>query len=923
MIIVVALAFGLIPGGAAAKPAGPGPVGPAGVSGNGLCTTAHLSPQVGGTLSVEGGPLAPSAAASVNLTVSFYEQVTENYTVNQTLISQNCEPATLTVTTDGSGGFSGTILAYSQVCAPAQPQGIECTVTTAPYAPLTVASVTTPRGYALNASGNGTAFALAWVSDLANVSTSPAGPVVAVAPGATVSLTATPRTGNGSVSPLAPSFDWTVSGAGWSFVAPPTNDSVVLAPGPGNATVSVNASAEVGGVPYTTPSAVVTLSPLPTTLRAGSVDRTALDDGEPLGISLTGTGPPAYAYTASVDPETGVSSMASNCTTAPASPTTVIVRCSVTAVFSVVGSLTIMAELSNGYSNVSWRSPELTVTTAPVLSVLPRAPVGYVGNPLSLSLTATNGTGDPPYGLACFAPGGPGESSCSTAAGPTWTFHPTYGDVGSFSGVAWAVDATDTNRSVPVPVTIVDPPALGPLLGPSAPLVAGTPTVLTVALRGGALPARFWWNASGDPAPLGSGNLSADGNTTFVFSPREAGTITVSFTVRDALGGVVDRAQSFSVVPGPAASISPAGSVPVGPSPVGTSVPLDWQALDAVGNTVTSFSASVDLVVERENGSAAPAWANLTGLGALSLTPVGSFAVPASAWSNGVLAVRLTPAVAGDLTVRLEGSGLPGGSTSIALAVNPDLDHLRLFAPRVALAGTGTNHTLWQISDRFGDAVPGTFVTLLYEGPGVNVVTLTPVASAASGGTEVWVNYSLPASSTGRVELLDPAGDVLFGPVSLAPPAGAAGPYADLSLTTLALPFALAVGLGSASLSATLARRPGDRPRPPDEEEEARRLAEGRALVLEAVANAGVLDEATIAGWFGAEALPADLDDWIASLVTDGSLIVHPRADGLPAYSVAPSPEAEARVTVDPEALERAVRSLEAAVREDPPSDTP
>ncbi len=884
-------------------------------SGNGPCTTSHLSTSFSGNLSVEGGPLTESAAVGMNLTVSYDEQVTVAYDPNGTLISENCLRVSETVTTGAAGAFSGSASPPPESCAPASGGGLECTDYASPFGPLTIVPTTLPSGYLNSAVENGSTFALAWVAGLASVTVLPSGPSVGLAPGATTSFVATPWTANGTRSPLSVTFVWGLNGSGFDLT-PSNGSAAVVASGPdATATLNVSASATAGTNTFRAPTVTLDLASIATTLTAGSIARTTFDAQEPVAVEVSAVGPSGYAYSARLRLAPGLPDTNISCASSSTSPTEVAVRCSTSISYPSAGTAVLSVNVSNGFSSAVWTSPILTIDPPPALQLDPAQPVGYVGAAVPLTLSAANGSGVLPYARACFAPGA-APMVCSATAGPSWTFDPVYAATGNFSGDAWVIDAAGMNRSVAAAVQVVDPLSVSGLSAAALPLAAGVPTNLSVLVAGGALPAEVWWNATDRNGPIVSGSVTGDGRITVPFAPPVAGTVEISVTVRDALGSARSENLSLAVDPGPAAALETV----VGPSPapetVGHPVPLAWRALDAVGEVVPTFAAPVDLVIQQGNGSSAPSWLNLSGLGALSPTPIGAFAIPSSAWSAGVLFVNLTPAVAGDLTVRLEGSAAPGGGTSVDVSVSPDLTHLRLYDPVIALAGTGVNRTYWHVSDRFGDPVPGAYLYFQYNGGGSASASIVPITWDGPNATGAWVNYSLRGVTVGTVEILDGAGAVLVGPVSLAPTVVSVAPVAGPPLAVLAL--SVAVMLGLAAALGTRPRRRERVPLPPTEEEAARRLAEGRAETLEVVRRLQVADRAAIAQAWEAPSPPAELAEWLAALVADGTLVAAPGPEGREEYALAPTPPYEPRVTVDAEMLDRAVAARAAAVEERP-----
>ena len=897
-------------GSGLASPAGGG-TGPA-ATGNGPCLNASSPSTFSGQLAVEGGPLPSSAVSEVNLSYSYFYEATVRYSPNGTLISRNCTQGSATAVTNANGGFTFSVVLPSESCAPVPPSGEACTTYSGPYVPVNVTPASaSPSGYGLSVAQNGSVFTLTWVAKLAQLSVTPAGPDATVSSGAPGTFVATPEMANGTPSPLTPSFHWTLAGHGWAFVAAPAGGTATIeaAPGALEGNLTVHASATVGGTLLVTPSVRIHLEAVSTSIANGTVNRTRVDAGGSLTVTVDAVGAVGYSYSASVDPGLGEASTHVACSTTPRSPSTVSVHCETSVTYWAEGTGSMAVNVSNGYSSVVWTSPELTVDPAPELQVSPSPLTGYAGAPMSVVLTVAQGSGTPPYSSACFAPGA-GPTLCSQAPGPSWTFAPTFAAAGNYSATAWTVDATGMNRSTQVAVHVLDPLTLGALLLGSQNVSAGSAVTLWSAVQGGDLPGRLWWNASDLLVPLRTGPVGVDGPLSTEFVPPSVGTVRLSLTLVDALGTVAESSVVVSVSLGPAASVTLTQAAPATPSVVGSPVPLAWEAVNAVGELVPSFAEPVTLSVETSSGGPALSWVNGSAIGPLSSYPEGTFAVPSGAWVGGRLNLTVTPTVAGTLTVLLGGPELPGGSLRVPLGSAADSSRLHLFDPSVAVAGDRTNHTYWLVSDRFGNPVPGAYVVVQYLFGGSSSDRVVPVEVTYTGETAVWVNYSIPDPG-GIVRVLDRSGDVLLGPLALpvGPPPPAAFPALGLVLV------AASVGAVGALAPAVVPRR-GPFPRIPDEEEEARRLAEGRAAVLEVVRSAGATKWRSIETSWGPGPPPPDLEDWVASLVADGTLLVRTLPDETVEFSVAPERPMDLRVTVDEGALERAVARREAAVRD-------
>ncbi len=910
LVAVVGVLLLLVtPALAVGAPVRPGPTATAiGLATSGPCAGSSAPASVRGRLTVDGGPLPPSAAASVLLNVTFYTVEQSEYFPNQTLLPSVCGLLDQTVGTNATGNFSTGLVVPTGQCEPTPPSGEICTSYSGMYAPVSVVPVASPAGYALSAHENGSEFTLAWVAELASLDLVPPGPVLSSPPGASVRIVAQPLSANGSESLLAPTYDWNLSGAGWSWVGPPSGSSATLvaAAGSANGSLTVSATATAGNLTFTAPPKSLRLVEVATTIGNASLDRASVDANQSLGLTVRAFGALGFPYRATVEAGLGAAITSVNCTAAPASTSAAAVDCAPSVRFPESGESRVRVTVSNGYSSASWLSPNVTVAPDAELAVAPSAPEGYPGTGLTVVLAAANGSGIRPFGTACFAPG-TGTADCQGTPGPSWTFRATYAAAGDYAGLAWVVDASGTNRSIDVPVHVVDRPAVGAISPANATCSAGQPLHLVASLAGGALPARAWWNVSGSGGTFAAGWLVADGPFSAEFVAPGEGSFLLTLTVRDALGSESVTNLTLVAGPGPAvaATVAPAASnLSV---EVGHAVTLLWQAVDALGEPVPSFTAAVDLTVTTAGGRAAPAWANLSALGALSPEPAASFAVPATAWDNGTLRLELTPAAAGPLLVRLETPALVHGASAVGLAVSPDLGRLMLFDPTVALAGLATNRTFWHVSDRFGDPVPGAMLTLQYSAPGTVRDTLLPVDAA---GTGAWVNYSFPAVAGASVRLLDAAGDVLAGPTPLlSPSAGPGGPGLGSLLLGLSVGGALAVG---AVVALDRRRRSRATRRAPSEEEAARELAEGRAQTVEILRVAPLADREEVAAAWRPPPAPVDLDEWLASLLADGTITSERRPDGAVGYLLAPLPPAGPRIVVDEGALARAVAARDA-----------
>ncbi|MGA3022677.1 MAG: hypothetical protein ABSE66_07765 [Thermoplasmata archaeon] len=367
-----------------------------------------------------------------------------------------------------------------------------------------------------------------------------------------------------------------------------------------------------------------------------------------------------------------------------------------------------------------------------------------------------------------------------------------------------------------------------------------------------------------------------------------------------------------------AATIGALGPVPAEVT-VGAPAAFAWQALDAGGARVTAFAVDCELAVtESTNDSNVPAWANASTTGPLARSANGTFSVPSAAWKDGVLNLTVSFASAVPVTVQLFGPLLPVLPAPVVLAVLPDLDHLVLYDHGPPHLSSRSNDTYWHVRDRFGDPTPGAFLIVEYSNLTSVSQAFVPVTWAMGGTTGAWVNYSTSGSGDGTLEVTDKAHSTLLGPVPVpavatpAPP-----PTASLSPLVLAATLLLVVGavVGMGTLLFGGRTRPS--PAPTDGEEELRRLAEGRETIVDLVRRAGALGLHEIEATWEPPPAPPALADWVASLVTDGTLTVTLGEGGRARFALSERPGWEPRVTLDEDALERGVARRDAAVEGD------
>jgi hypothetical protein len=410
--------------------------------------------------------------------------------------------------------------------------------------------------------------------------------------------------------------------------------------------------------------------------------------------------------------------------------------------------------------------------------------------------------------------------------------------------------------------------------------------------------------------------IAVDGPVGAIFVPSVAGFVTVSVTVVDGLGTVVGASETYTIEGGIATSVVPVVLPPTSATPVGVPLAVAWQALDAFGGVAHDFASTAEIELTMAGSQqAAPGWVNASGVGLLPSRLPGWFDVPETAWIGGTLNVSVTSRVSGSVQIELVVAAdlaTPGDTVDVVLL--PDVDHLHLFDPETVVAGHRANDTLWQVTDRFGNPATNASVVVTTSFGGSSVATNVPVLSEPDGATEVWTNFSAPDAFAGTVTVTDLAGDLLLPPTAVP---GLAGP---LPWWVSVLPLLLGAGVGAVASTAVLFRR--RRPEPirtdaPDDDEAAlKRLAEGRATVVEVVRRAGPLDLAGLATAWECAPVPPDLADWVASLLTDGTLDATFGDDGVARFCLGEGDRTGTRVTLDLDAFDRGQVRRDAAAAE-------
>lgn len=896
----------LAPAVGSSGPAGDAALGVASTASSGGCAYPLPGSNVSGRLTVEGGPLEPRGAGNVTLEIAYSVPYELFYPQNGTKAPGGCVRATANGTTAANGSFVVPLAVPPDSCS-LGPDGWVCTSFSQPFGPVVVSVPSgPPAGYALSDRAGllGLRQSLAFVWELAYVTISPGNATLVTSANAPRELLATGWMANGSTTPLTPTFLWNVTGVGWAFDGSSDGaaTTVVGVSGAALGILSVRASAQVGTTSLEPPPTSVGLEAVTTELTAAAIDPTFVDAGAPISVTIQGTGAQGYAYGAWVAPGLGHAPVPAPCSGSDVPGGLVDLTCTASFAYPSAGLAQPIANLTNGFSWASWPLAPVTVAPPAVLDVAPSPPTGYVGVPLPLELRALNGTGVTPYARACLSPGD-GPPLCLELPGPTWTFDPVYSATGNYAAEAWAIDGAGVNRSIPFLVTIVPTLAVGPIDLGAPNMTVGVPVELTSALTGGALPAHFWWNVTGSATPWSTGAVGSDGELSTELLPNASGVVDVTLTVVDALGSVAQTSELFEVAPAPAVRVVALASAPSAAVVAGTTVLLSWEALDPSGAPVGTFSASAEILLHGE-GDPVRAWPNATTVGPLAPLGNGSFAVPSSAWSRGVLSITVAATSTGTISIDLVGNGLPDQPPPQSLTLVADARDVRLFAPIVAQDAARSNATFWHVEDRFGNPVPGALLSILSDFAGASSDVLVAAVALPDGQSGIWINYTAPGPAGGTVRVVDADGVTVLGPIRVpAAPSVLPAPAAWAILASAAV-GAAAVGVLAVHRRR---RRHGGAAEQDDAETELRRLAEGRETIVRILRRSGPADLPAIESAWGHGPAPEEIADWLASLVADGTIGARVGADGRPRFCLARGPTSP-RVEVDVGLFEQALR---------------
>ncbi len=869
----------------------------------GQCPGAKVPVNYTGALSVEGSSASPPSVGGVSVVLGYSYEVDYKYQGANT--SYDCIATSTSTTTNASGGFRESISIPSGSCS-----GHSCVAYRGPFTPenLTLPAGT-PQSYFLTTRISGSQIAVTFVEALARVTLQP-GTSQAVSVLAPVSVRATASAGDGSPTTAAVAFAWRLDGNGWTVVnGSGTPALTVEAVSAGAATLSVWANGSYEGTPVGVGPTDLGLDAYLTTVTAAAMGPTTLDVGSAATLNVSGTGAEGYPYTATFDPGLGESPVTVGCATAPASTNVVTLSCLTTVRYPTPGAAVPAVAISNGYSDATWTYPGLTVAPVPSVSLSPNPLMGYAAASSSLTVRVDPGSGTPPFGPVCLWVAQSG-ANCQPAGNGVWSFPVNVTASGDFPVRASVVDASGTNQSGSGTLNVFSRPSVGVPTLPSS--MVPIDSLLSVGDRvvGGAPPLTYWWNDSLPEGTVASGLVPKGGFVNLSYSAYTSGVHLLTLTVEDALGTVVASRIPLKVLPGPAVDLVDAGAPYNGSTIAGSPFGVSWTALDALRERLGTFSQGIRLTLDT---SSSEVWVN-DSLGTTNLTAANpSVVFTPSLWSTGYLNFTVASNTAGDLALAV-GSPVPvvdapGGV--LHLFVSADARYERLAGPLIAHAGTRSNSTLWQITDRFGNPIPEGFVDVRSEF-GSTVSDTSSLIWLNGSSSFVWVNYSAPDDGAGTVYVLSMSGETLLPPIVVP-----AAPPDTAGLLTLLLLSAAGIGAGVVVYLRHRRRLPAATASIDASDAELRRLAEGRAHLLSRSNPVEAQSAEELAAECPLTPAPSDSEvvEWVVGLVADGSLATVTRPDGTTGYLCARSIEVApsvVRVDVDPALIDSAVaRRLE------------
>ncbi|MCI4317201.1 MAG: PKD domain-containing protein, partial [Thermoplasmata archaeon] len=748
LLTVVAAHFG-------ATPAHPGLSAVTAATGG--CSGAPVPGSYFGAVVDVGAPTSPPSVANVSVRISYQYQIL--YAPNGGPNTTSCPTTTGTSTTNGSGGFTLSAGVPTSSC-----DRVSCTYYTGPFGPVSFTDPNPPpAGYFVRSSEQGSRVTISLVAALSSVALSPWGRATlsVLAP---TSILANATAGNGAPSPAALTYDWRLSGSGWSVLqgSGSANLTVEAQTGSGLGSLELWTNGTYGGGTFHLLPVTLQLIAVATNSTSSDVSPTSLDAGAPATFTLHGTGSAGYSYSATIVPGLGSSSVTTPCTAESTMGGTVALTCVALVTYSTAGVAQPSANLTNRFSTADHQFPQIQVAPKLGITLSPDPTVVYASAMVDFGVAVATNSGTSPYGPACLWTGN-GALNCSSAPGPSWSFGVAYPVAGTYTVRATVSDAAGSNSTASVTAQVFERPSLSPIVPSTNSVNFGQVVNANALFSGGAMDGAFWWNDSLPNGTLSSGVVDQDGTLSGAFSLVTPGPHQITLTVKDALGTTV--AQSFSVIvkAGPATAIVPNG----GPLPVsvsaGTPWISSWAAVDARGVRVIDSPPSVQVSIASGSGEAV--WVNGSD-GPHRLFPNQPVNLSASAWQLGFLNLSVTSLISGPLKLqfRADVAFATPNPGFLTISIAPDLGQLVLGDPVVAHASARSNDTLWQIADRFGNPAVGGYVVVRMAFGSTVTNSDSPIRSDGNRST-VWVNYSAPVDSAGTIYVLSESNQELLAPL--------------------------------------------------------------------------------------------------------------------------------------------------------------
>ncbi len=441
----------------------------------------------------------------------------------------------------------------------------------------------------------------------------------------------------------------------------------------------------------------------------------------------------------------------------------------------------------------------------------------------------TGGTG--PYRFT-IDPNGtvPGTWSAVPSGSSCGEFNTTYATPGTkwvFGGIQ---DSLGNTFSTLTTILVLSPASSPTLLAASTEVVVHSADFLQANDRNPN--STLNWTLP-DPSDVSTG---FDPNGTLRIVPWVPGTYSIAVTDqvwynRTLLQSSLPTNFTFQAVPGPAAGIQV--RIPPISVVVGENLSMALTAVDAWGNTVPGYAVSFSLLMNGSvpvNRSQGP-FVNYSGVGADVPGPGHVVPVPALAWQGGSIVLNISQYSAGEVYYSFAGLGLPIHAASGASRWNasvlwaPAADHLELSHPETLYLNATENDTDWEISDEYGNPVPGGFVYVNSTWGSYTSSLRSPIFSYGAQ-TYVAVNYTVEGTGGGEIRVVSSSGvplaSIQVPPIGARTPASTpacSGAISCVAASGWPVLLSLAITLGAAVLLVLLRRRGGDTSGRKDEDE--------------------------------------------------------------------------------------------------------